>query len=99
MSFFCVFGQKNWKGWPDNFETFHKEKSGALEKTKILLRQPFMLKLGSKDLTNHKAALRVSQPMVARFYFLSETIHTQENGSRGTYLAKFLISNFLSLRA
>ena len=20
-----VFGQKNWKGWPDNFETFHKD--------------------------------------------------------------------------
>ena len=28
-------------------------------------------------------------------YFLSETIHAQENGSRGTHFAKFLISNFL----
>ena len=28
-------------------------------------------------------------------YFLSETIHVQENGSRGTHFAKFLISNFL----
>ena len=27
-------------------------------------------------------------------YFLSETIHTQENGSRGTHFAKFFISNF-----
>ena len=27
-------------------------------------------------------------------YFLSETIHAQENGSRGTHFAKFLISNF-----
>ena len=43
-----------------------------------------MLKLGSEDLTNHKAALWVSQPMLA-----------QENGSRGTHFAKFLISNFL----
>ena len=28
-------------------------------------------------------------------YFLSETIHAQENGSRGTHFGKFLISNFL----
>ena len=28
-------------------------------------------------------------------YFLSETIQAQENGSRGTHVAKFLISNFL----
>ena len=28
-------------------------------------------------------------------YFLSETAHTQENGSRGAHFAKFLISNFL----
>ena len=28
-------------------------------------------------------------------YFLSETIYAQENGSRGTHFAKFLISNFL----
>ena len=28
-------------------------------------------------------------------YFLSETIHAKENGSRGTHFAKFLISNFL----
>ena len=31
--FFWHFCPKNWKGWPDNFETFHKEKSGVLEKT------------------------------------------------------------------
>ena len=30
-------------------------------------------------------------------YFFSETIHPQENGSRGTHFAKFLISNFLNL--
>ena len=28
-------------------------------------------------------------------YFISETIHAKENGSRGTHFAKFLISNFL----
>ena len=28
-------------------------------------------------------------------YFLSETIHAHENGSRGTHFAKFLISYFL----
>ena len=28
-------------------------------------------------------------------YFLSETIQAEENGSRGTHFAKFLISNFL----
>ena len=53
-----------------------------------------MLKLGSEDLTNQKAAFGVSQPMTA-WYFLSETIHAKENGSRGTHFAKFLISNFL----
>ena len=30
--FFGVFDQKNWKGWPDNFKTFHNEKSGVWEK-------------------------------------------------------------------
>ena len=58
-------------GWSDNFEIFHKEKSGVLEKNlenkKTLSRQPFMLELGSENLTNHKAALRVRQPMAAWF--------------------------------
>ena len=26
------FGQKNWNGWSDNLQTFHKEKSGVVEK-------------------------------------------------------------------
>ena len=30
-----------------------------------------MLKFGSKDLTNHKAALRISQPVAARFSNIS----------------------------
>ena len=36
--FFWSFWPKNWKGWPDNFETFHKQKSGVLEKTSQELR-------------------------------------------------------------
>ena len=31
MYFFGDFGPKNWKGWSDNVETFHKEKSGVFE--------------------------------------------------------------------
>ena len=38
---------------------------------KIFSRQPFMLKLGSEDMTNHKAALWVSQPMATRFSNIS----------------------------
>ena len=30
--FFGDFGQKNWKGWSDNVETFQKEKSIVFEK-------------------------------------------------------------------
>ena len=30
--FFWRFWPKNWKGWSHNIETFHKEKSGVLEK-------------------------------------------------------------------
>ena len=29
--FLPFLAKKNCKGWPDNFETFHKEKSGVLE--------------------------------------------------------------------
>ena len=56
-----------------------------------------MLKLGSKDLTNHKAALWVSQPMAAQFSNISylKQFTPPENGSRGTHFAKFLISNFI----
>ena len=78
-----------------------KIKKKKMFKSKHLFRaQSFMLKLGSEDLTNHKAALRVRQSMhcnggqVLR-YFLSGIIQAQENESRGTHFAKFLISNFL----
>ena len=57
-----------------------------------------MLKLGSEDLTNHKAVFYLGQPTNGRpvlKYLLSETIHAKENGSRGCHFAKFLISNFL----
>ena len=51
------------------------------------------------DLTNHRAALRVSQPMAAWVlkYFLSETILAQGNWSRGTHFAQFLVSDFLKV--
>ena len=32
MWFFWWFWPKNWKGWSDNLQTFHKEKSGVVEK-------------------------------------------------------------------
>ena len=56
-----------------------------------------MVKLGSEDLTNHKAALGVSQPIAARVSNISylKQFTPPENGSRGTHFAKFLISNFI----
>ena len=42
---FWRFWLENWKGWSDNFETIHKEKSGVLEKKtykkNILSWEPF----------------------------------------------------------
>ena len=56
-----------------------------------------VLKMSSENLTTHKAALWVSKPIADWFSNISylETIHAQENSSRGTHFAKFLISNFL----
>ena len=44
-----------------------------------------------------KKQTNIFQALISKFlkYFLSETIQAQENGSRGTSFAKFLISNFL----
>ena len=101
MWFVLCLWPKNWKGWSDNIETFHKRKSGVLEKNprkrKSYHGSPSCSNWASCNLTNHIAALRVSQPMAAWVlkYFLSETIDAQENGSRGTHFAKFLISDFL----
>ena len=96
--FFWRFWPKNWKGQSHNIETFHNEKSDVLEKktqkTKILWRQPFMLKFGSVRSNQSQSStpgLPTNGGLVLK-YFLSETIH---NGSRGTYFAKFLISTFL----
>ena len=52
-----------------------------------------MLKLGSKDLTNHKAALQVRQPMAARF---SDILYLKQFKPKkmGAFY-KFLIFNFL----
>ena len=56
-----------------------------------------MLKLGSKDLTNHKAALRVRQPMAALFsdIFYLKQFKTKKMGAEVLIYAKFLIFNFL----
>ena len=56
-----------------------------------------MLKFGSVRSNQSQSStpdqLTNSRPILK--YFLSETIDAQENGSRGTHFAKFLISNFL----
>ena len=56
-----------------------------------------MVKLGSEDLTYHKAPLWVSQPIAARFSNISylEQFTPKSMGAEGIHFAKFLISNFL----
>ena len=56
-----------------------------------------MLNLGSMRF-NQSQSSTPSKPTNGSLvlkYFLSETIHVQENGSRDTHFAKSLISNFL----
>ena len=94
--FFWPLWPKNWKGWPDIFETFHNEKSGVLEK-KPRKRKSYR---GSPSCPNWVPKL---WPITKQYsgsdnqwqIFFSETIQAQENGSRGTHFVKFLISNFL----
>ena len=61
---------------------------------KILSQQQFIVKIDilKKQIFSTIFPARISNILK---YFLSETIHAQENGSRGTHFAKFLISNFL----
>ena len=56
-----------------------------------------MLKLGSmrSDQSQSSTLGHKTNSSPGLKYFLSENIHDQENGSRGTHFAKFLISNFL----
>ena len=56
-----------------------------------------MLNLGSEDLTNHKAALRVSQPMAARFSNISylKQFRLNKMGAEVVISDRFLISKFL----
>ena len=95
------FWPKNCKGWPDNFETFHKEKLGVLEKKNLdnenFIPAALHAQIGFRR-SDQSQSSTLGQPTnggLVLKYFLSETIHTQENGSGGTYFAKFLISNFL----
>ena len=72
---FRRFWPKNWKGWSHNIETFHKEKSGVLEKKprkqKFYGDSPSCSNLVPWDPTNHRVALRVCQPMAAWFSNIS----------------------------
>ena len=97
---FLAFLAKNWKDWPDNFETFHKEKSGVLEKN--LENENFItpalhaqIGFGRSDQLQSSTPGQTTNGGLVLRYLLSETIQAQENGSRGTHFAKFLISNFL----
>ena len=83
------FWPKNCKGWPDNFETFHKEKSGGLEKNlenKNFIAAALHAQIGFQR-SDQSQSSTLGQPTNGSpvlKYFLSETIHAQENGSRGT---------------
>ena len=56
-----------------------------------------MLKLGSMRFNQSQGSTpgKPTNGSLVLKYFLSETIHAQENGSRGAYFPQFLISNFL----
>ena len=92
---------KNWKGWPDYFETFHKEISGVLEEKKlenenfIQAALPALIGFQRSDQSQSSTLGQPTNGGPVLKYFLSETIHAQENGSRGTHFAEVLISNFL----
>ena len=94
--FFVIFAKKNLKGWSDNVETFQKENSvvfeNNLENTNFIAAalhcENWYFK---KQIFATIFQARISNKIK---YFISETIHAQENGSRGTHFAKFLISNF-----
>ena len=73
MWFFWRFWPKNWNGWPDNFETFHKEKSGALEKN--LENQNFIAtalhaQIGFQR-SDQSQSSTLGQPMAARSWNIS----------------------------
>ena len=95
---FWWFWPKNWNGWSDNLQTFHKEKSGVVErkprKRKFYPGSSSLWKLifKKKQIFSTIFQARISNILK---YFLSETIHAQENGSWGTHFAKSLVSNFL----
>merc|ERR1712004_358626 len=84
-------------GWSHNMETFHNENSGVFNKNprkrKFYYGCPSSRILVFKK-TNIFTIFPAKISNILK-YFLSETIHAQENGSRGTYFAKFLIFNFL----
>ena len=100
--FFCVSGQKTGTAGPiimklstkrnDVFQNKNLENENLLAaaihaQTGFQPIQPF----------NQSESRTLGKPTIGGpvlKYFLSETIHAQENGSRGTHFVKFLISNF-----
>ena len=92
---------KKRKGWSDNVETIHKEKSGVFEEKNLenenFIAAALHAQIGFQRSDQSQSSI-LGQPTnggPVLNYFLSETIHAQENGSIGTYFAKFLIFNFL----
>ena len=69
------------------------QKTGRAGQTILKLPTKRNQVFSKKNLENGSANQCNGGPVLK--YFLSETIHAQENGSRGTHFAKFLISNFL----
>ena len=98
--FFGIFGQKTGRAGQIVLKLSTKGKSGALEKnleTKNFIAVALHAQIGVQR-SDQSQSSTLGQPTnggLVLTYFLSETIQAQENGSRGTNFAKFLISNLL----
>ena len=92
----CVFKYKYETLYIMTLKNFHILRLVCFPSTHSLhlSRQPFIVKIDilKKQIFSTTFPARISNILK---YFLSETIHAQENGSRGTHFAKSLNSNFL----
>ena len=96
--FFGDFGQKTWIAGPIIFKLSTKWNQVLLKKN--LENENFIPAAvhcenwySKKQIFSTIFQARISNILK---YFLSETIHAQEKGGRGTHFAKFFISNFLN---
>ena len=89
--FFGDFGQKTGIAGPIIFKLSTKRNQVLLKKN--LENENFMAAALHAQIGLRRSDQSQSSPVLK--YFLSETIHAQENVSRGTHFGKFLISNFL----